>query len=744
MKEDYNLESKFKELLNNVAQKFPRVDRELLEKAFACANRVHFGQKRLSGEPYIFHPLEVAEILASLELDEITIASALLHDVLEETGDVKVIEEELSKDFPPDVLKLVQGVTNITKINKETIIVSSKLSSEERRAENLRKIMLAMAKDLRVIFIKLADRLHNMRTLSVMSPKKQKIKAQETLEIYAPLASRLGMWQIKSELEDLAFRYLYPEEYFRLADAVKDKLTGREWVIEEVKLHLGKALREANITAQIEGRKKHLYSIFSKMKKQNKTLDEIYDLIAIRVIVPTIKDCYGTLGIVHGLWLPIPERIKDFIATPKPNSYRALHTTIAGPGGEPLEVQIRTWDMHRIAEFGIAAHWQYKENSNIEKNFLKQITPFIKQLLDWQSDLQSAKEFIQNLKLDFLENQVLVFTPNREIIDLPAGSTPVDFAYRIHTEVGHRCAGVKVNGRIVPLNYTLHNGDIVEIITTRIPSGPRRDWLNFCKTSIAKQRIKQWLKKEKREENIQRGKDILEKELRKLHKFYREFSKKEVIENLISKYNYKSEEDFLADIGYGGINIKTICRELKEEFLKKIKKSFTTSTPISLLSEDTSSSRIRIRGEEGMMVRFARCCNPLPGEPIIGYITLGKGVSIHRKDCPNLKYFARNIERIIEDVTWIEKGEKRFPVQLLITGWDRAGLLADLMEQLKIKNISAHTANAIGNTNKRATIKIAFTVKNLAELSAIEKAFSKVKGVISIKRLGYNQGEVKV
>lgn len=620
------------DLLEQVQRYQPQGDLSIIEKAYNFAEKAHEGQSRISGEPYFIHPVAVASILARLELDIPTIAGGLLHDVVEDT---KITLVELEKEFGVEIAQLVDGVTKLSRIEFR--------SKEEQQVENLRKMFLAMAKDIRVVLIKLADRLHNMRTLKHQSAWKQREIAEETLEIFAPLAHRLGIFAIKWELEDLAFRYLEPEQYYHLVEGISMKRREREAYIDQVMNILKERLVEVGIKADIQGRPKHFYSIYKKMKEQGKELSEIYDLIAVRVIVESIKDCYGALGIVHTLWKPIPGRFKDYIAMPKPNMYQSLHTTVMGPQGEPFEIQIRTFEMHRTAEFGIAAHWKYKEGGKGGSKDFDQRLAWLRQILEWQTELRDAREFMETLKIDVFSDVVFVFTPKGDVFELPAGSVPIDFAYRIHSDVGHRCIGSKVNGRIVPLDYTLKNGDIVEILTSKQANGPSRDWLKLVKTSQAKNRIRQWFRKEKREENIARGKEILEKELKKQGLEPGELFKSDRILEVSKRFNFNNPDEFFATLGDGALSPIQVIARVKDDIYKGKKlpdESILTELPAEKKSTGygKASQGIRVRGVDDVLIRLSRCCNPLPGDPIVGYVTRGRGVSVHRADCPNVTY----------------------------------------------------------------------------------------------------------
>ena len=611
----------------------------LVRKAYEFAAKKHADQKRRSGEPYIIHPTQVANILARMKMDEETLAAAFLHDVVEDTDTTL---QQLKEMFGTKVAMLVDGVTKLGKIEY--------ISKEERQIENYRKMFLAMAQDIRVVIIKLADRLHNMRTMKYMPVHKQHSISKETLEIYAPLANRLGIYTIKWELEDMAFRYQDPELYYNLVEQVKTKRKEREAMINDAMETLRQELDRVNIKCEIQGRPKNFYSIYKKMMRDHKELNEIYDLLAIRVLVDTVKDCYGTLGIVHGLWRPIPGRFKDYVAVPKSNMYQSLHTTVAFTNGQPLEIQIRTFEMHRISEYGIAAHWRYKESggSNVatgsDKTYAEKLS-WLRQLLEWHNDMSDSKDFVNTVKMDVFADEVFVFTPRGDVIDLPVGSVPIDFAYRIHTDVGNRCIGAKVNGRIVPLDYKLSNGDIVEVITSKQASGPSRDWINIAGSSDTRNKIKSWFKKERKEENIERGRDMLEKECKRLGYNHKEFASQDKLKTVAEKLRLPDVDGLLlASLGYGGTTLTAIMSRLVDIYKQEQQKQLQSKKDLSQLlaelkprtSKAKSSHGILVKGEDGIMVKLARCCNPVPGDPVIGYITRGSGISVHRTDCPNV------------------------------------------------------------------------------------------------------------
>ena len=699
----------------------------VLEKAFATAVKAHDGQHRISGEDYIHHPLGVARILADLQIDADSIAAALLHDVVEDTT---ITLEQLEKEFGKEIAILVDGVTKLSRIEYK--------SKEEQQMENYRKMFLAMAKDIRVVLIKLADRLHNMRTLKPMAPEKQKRIARETLEIFAPLANRLGISNIKWELEDLSFRYLEPERYYELVDQVRQKRQEREAIIAEAMLVLRDKLQEVEIHAEIDGRPKHFYSIYKKMQKDRKELSEIYALSAVRILVDSVKDCYGALGIVHTLWKPIPNRFKDFIAVPKSNMYQSLHTTVIGTQGQPLEIQIRTYEMHRIAEVGIAAHWKYKEGTKGPNKGFDQKLSWMRQLLEWHQDLRDPHEFVESVKLDVFADEVFVFTPKGDVIDLPAGSVPLDFAYRVHTDVGHRCVGARVNGRMVPLETKLSNGDIVEVITSK-QGTPSRDWLNIVASPETRNKIRNWFKKEKRDENIVKGREALEKDSKRLGYEWKELAKVGRLDEISRRMNFTNEEDLYASLGYGGITVHAIMLKLIEQYKKEQK--LTAPPDMSQVlaelkpkrSKSKGSHGILVKGEGGLMVRLARCCNPVPGDVIVGYITRGRGVSVHRVDCPNISAEPDEYERMIE-VEWDTSTDDLYKVTIEITAMDRPGMLTDIMMVLSEHKINASTVNAKTFKDKRATISLCIDTRNTNQLENIMAKMKRVRDVYAVHR----------
>lgn len=707
---------------------------ELVRKAYAFAYNAHAGQLRVSGEEYIIHPLGVAQILADLKIDAVTISASLLHDVVEDTGYSLV---ELEKHFSKEIAFLVDGVTKLNRIEYK--------SKEEQQLENYRKMFLAMAKDIRVILIKLADRLHNMRTLKHMPEAKQRKIAGETLEIFAPLAHRLGISNIKWELEDLALRYLEPEKYYELVERVKQKRKERQQLIDESIQILTERLSSFGITADIQGRPKHFYSIYKKMLKGNKDLSEIYDLSAIRILVDSVKDCYGALGIVHTLWKPLPGRFKDYVAMPKSNMYQSLHTTVIGTQGQPLEIQIRTWAMHQVSEYGIAAHWRYKEGGKGADKEFDQKLSWLRQLLEWQQELRDPREFMEALTLDVFSDEVFVFTPKGDVIDLPAGSIPIDFAYRIHTDVGHRCVGAKINGKIVPLEYKLVNGDIVEIITSKQNNGPSRDWLNIVGSSDTRNKIRQWYKKEKREENVAKGRELLEKESKKLGYDWKELSKGDRLIEVAKRLNILSEDDLLAALGFGGVTIHGVMTKLIELHKKELRS--TTPPDISQIlaglkprnTKRKSSHGVLVEGEAGLMVRLARCCNPIPGDGIVGYITRGRGVSVHRADCPNILNQPDEYERMIE-VNWDIHTDNIYKVTIEVTCSDRAGILSELMMIPSESKTNISSVNTRTNKNKTVTIILTLDISNSSQVETIMTKLRRVKEVYSVYRSIPNTG----
>jgi GTP pyrophosphokinase len=700
---------------------------EQVQQAYAFAARAHQGQTRCSGEPYVTHPLATALILADLRLDCAAIVAALLHDVPEDTG---VPLSEIQTRFGDEVARLVDGVTKLSRIHWRSREETGRGPSSDEAAlwaENVRKMFLAMAEDIRVILIKLADRLHNMRTLQHLPPERQRRVAQETLEIYAPLASRLGIWQIKWELEDLAFRYLEPEKYREIARLLATRRVTRERYIAQAIAILDAELKRAGIQAEISGRPKHIYSIYQKMQRRGVDFNQVYDLLAIRVLVNTVQDCYSALGVVHALWHPIPGQFDDYIAMPKQSLYQSLHTTVIGPEGKPLEVQIRTHEMHRIAEYGVAAHWRYKEGGKRDVKFEQKIA-WLRQLLDWHKEMaSSAREFVESLKTDIFQDQVYVFTPRGEIRELPAGATPIDFAYRIHTEVGHRCIGAKVNGRLVSLDYQLKNGDIVEIITAKGPKGPSRDWLNpslgYVKTAHAREKIRQWFKRQQREENIARGRELLEKELARLG------IDQVKLEDLAAQHRFEKVDDFLAALGTGELSPQSVALRLVAPH--SVETAPGTHPPTATVSGDGTG--IQVMGVGGLFTRLAKCCHPVPGERIVGYITRGRGITVHREDCPNILAGVEK-ERLVP-VDW-GRTQQVYPVTIRIEAWDRDGLLRDVAAVVAEDRINMTAVSAVTHPDRRATIRATLEIPALDTLSRLMAKLESIRSVIRVARDG--------
>ncbi|MDO4922233.1 MAG: bifunctional (p)ppGpp synthetase/guanosine-3',5'-bis(diphosphate) 3'-pyrophosphohydrolase [Phascolarctobacterium sp.] len=706
-----------------------------VRRAYELAADAHKTQVRKSGEPYIIHPIGVVGILVGLQMDETTLAAAFLHDVVEDTD---YTLDDLKERFGAVVANLVDGVTKLGKIEY--------ISKEDRQIENYRKMFLAMARDIRVVLIKLADRLHNMRTMKYMPVHKQQSISRETLEIYTPLAHRLGIYTIKWELEDLAFRYMEPEIYYDLMEQVKIKRREREAMINDAMETLKKALEKAGIRCEIQGRPKNFYSIHKKMLRDHKQLSEIYDLLAIRVLVDTVTDCYGTLGIVHSMWKPIPGRFKDYVAVPKSNMYQSLHTTVLSSGGQPLEIQIRTFEMHRISEYGIAAHWRYKESGGSkpaaggDKGFDAKLS-WLRQLLEWHNDMNDSRDFVNTVKMDIFADEVFVFTPRGDVIDLPVGSVPIDFAYRIHTDVGNRCVGAKVNGRIVPLDYQLKNGDIVEVITSKQSSGPSRDWINIVGSSDTRNKIKNWFKKERREENIVKGREMLEREVKRLGYDIKVMTTPEKLRAVGNKLRIDTDENLLATLGYGGVTLNTVMSKLVELY-KKEQKLETTKDLAQVLAElkprkskAKSSHGILVKGEEGIMVKLARCCNPIPGDPVIGYITRGSGISVHRADCPNVLSNNPDEQRRLIEVSWDVGIDDVYKVNIMITSQDRPGMMSDIMNitseaKLNIFSLSCHT-----DKNKTATTHMGLDITSLEQLEYVMNRIRRMKGVYNVERV---------
>ncbi len=722
----------FSVLVEKVKKYDPNSNIELLEKAYDVSKAAHEGQQRNSGEPYIIHPVEVAVILAEMELDCTALVAALLHDTIEDTT---CTYDEIKAQFGVEVADLVDGVTKLTKLGKLPFT-----SKEEQQMENLRKMFVAMAKDIRVIMIKLADRLHNMRTLKYMNEGKQIEKARETLEIYAPLAHRLGISKIKWELEDICLRYLDPKGYYDLVEKIAFKRKQREAYIEGILQTLREKTNDLGIeNAQIDGRPKHFYSIYRKMVKQNKTLDQIYDLFAFRVIVNSVKDCYAILGLVHELYKPMPGRFKDYIAIPKPNMYQSLHTTLIGPEGQPFEVQIRTWDMHRVAEVGIAAHWKYKEGGGNPKEADNKFA-WLRQLLEWQKDARDESEFMETLKVDLFTDEVFIFTPKGDVVSLPFESTPVDFAYSIHSAIGNKMIGAKANGKMVPIDYKLKNGDIIDILTSSTIHGPSRDWLKIVKSSQAKNKINQWFKKEKREENILRGKEMVERELKKQGFAFNQLFRAEWIELVLRKYNFSTLEDLYAGIGYGAITTNKVITKLKEEFKKTLKPEEIEQILESIAQtrndkkkKNIPESGIVVKGIDNCLVRLSRCCNPVPGDEIIGYITRGRGVSVHRSDCINVSAGLEEEGRLI-DVKWYSTSDAAYKADITIMANDRTSLLLDVTNSIAELKIPIKAVNARTTREQITLINLTLEITNTEQLEKIIKKLRKIDSVFDVTR----------
>ncbi|TMD14845.1 MAG: bifunctional (p)ppGpp synthetase/guanosine-3',5'-bis(diphosphate) 3'-pyrophosphohydrolase [Chloroflexi bacterium] len=710
----------FADLLTRVSY-LPPKDVEFLSRAHEAAASAHHDQNRLSGEKFIEHPLSVAAILAELQLDRDTLAAAILHDTVEDTH---LTVQDLERSFGPTVGKLVAGVTKLDKISFR--------SQEQAQAENVRKMLVAMAEDVRVVLMKLADRLHNMRTVDFLPEARRKAMAQETLDIYGPLAHRLGMWTIKWELEDLSFAQLHPDEYADIVKRIARKRREREASVNDIKEILERELAAVGIRAETSGRPKHVYSIANKMAL-GKDFDEIYDLSAIRVLTDSIKDCYGALGIIHSLWKPIPGRFKDYIAMPKSNGYQSLHTTVVSQTGEPMEIQIRTHEMHRTAEWGVAAHWAYKEGVTREDKKMDQRFSWLRQLMEWQKEVLDAETFVDAVKVDVFRDEVFVFTPRGDVLALPSGATAVDFAYRIHTEVGHRCIGAKANSRMVPLDYQLQNGDILEILTSKAPHGPSRDWLSFVKTAGAAQKIRVWFKKERREENVAKGKEQLDKEFRRMQQRPLASLGDERVLELAHDFRFQELNDFFAAVGYGDVSPHAVL-------LKYIAATQPeTPTPgefplIPLVPQFKPTGEVRVKGERGVLTQIARCCKPVPGDLITGYITRGKGISIHRTSCKNVTNVINQERRV--DVEWDTGGRQLYPVAIKIEAWDRTGLLRDIATVIAENKINLTGADVQVYDDKTAVISTTVEISSLTQLSRLMERLETVKDVHTVAREG--------
>ena len=729
----------YKELINSVLKYHPSTDISMIEKAYKVASEAHEGQKRKSGEPYIIHPLCVAIILADLELDKETIVAGLLHDAVEDTW---MTYEEVEKEFGSEVALLVDGVTKLGQL-------SYSADKVEVQAENLRKMFLAMAKDIRVILIKLADRLHNMRTLQYMRPEKQQEKARETMDIYAPIAMRLGISKIKVELDDLSLKYLKPDVYYDLVHKVALRKSEREQFIGAIVKEVKKHMDDANIKAQVDGRVKHFFSIYKKMVNQDKTIDQIYDLFAVRILVDTVKDCYAALGVIHEMYKPIPGRFKDYIAMPKPNMYQSLHTTLIGPNGQPFEIQIRTYEMHRTAEYGIAAHWKYKESSDgkapVGKSEEEKLN-WLRQILEWQRDMSDNKEFMSLLKndLDLFADSVYCFTPQGDVKTLPSGSTPVDFAYSVHSAVGNKMVGARVNGKLVPIEYEIKNGDRIEIITSQNSQGPSRDWLKLVKSTQAKNKINQWFKKELKEDNILKGKEMLAQYARAKGFKIANYTKTQYLEAVLRKYGFRDWDSVLAAIGHGGLKEGQVFNKLVEAYDKENKKNLTDEQVLEAASETQeklhiakSKSGIVVKGIHDVAVRFSKCCNPIPGDEIVGFVTRGRGITIHRTDCVNVLNMSETDRTRLIEAEWQQpdtKEKEKYMAEIQVYANNRTGLLVDLSKIFTERKIDLRSINSRTSKQEKATISMSFEIGSKEELRSLIEKIRQVESVIDVER----------
>ncbi|MGH7902502.1 MAG: RelA/SpoT family protein [Candidatus Dormibacteraceae bacterium] len=703
--------------LLRISEHLGPAERELVSRAYDRAAIAHHGQRRLSGEEYVNHPLEVAGILADLNLDGATIVAALLHDTVEDTA---LTSPEVAEEFGPDVARLVEGVTKLGRISIR--------NEQQHQAENIRKMLLAMADDIRVVLIKLADRLHNMRTLEPLPEAKRRKISRETLDIYAPLAHRLGIWQLKWELEDLAFQNLEPDAYQEVVGRINRRREDRETTVSDLREILGRELEKIGIDAEISGRPKHMYSIHQKMFRARKDFSEIYDLLAMRVLVASVKDCYGVLGVVHSLWKPMPGRFKDYIAMPKSNGYQSLHTTVISQGGEPMEIQIRTEEMHRVAEYGVAAHWTYKESDGEGLARFDEKFSWLRLLMEWQKEVLDAESFVDAVKVDIFQDEVFVFSPKGDVLNLPAGSTPVDFAYRIHTEVGHRCIGAKVNGRMVSLEYELKNGEIVEILNSKGPHGPSRDWLGFVKSASARERIRKWFKSQRREENITKGRDMLDKELRRMHRTSLSALRDGKLEEMAAAYKYATGDDFLAAIGYGDVSPHSVVMRMAlapgdgGDELRSI----------PLIPQGEPAARVLVRGVSGLYTKMASCCQPVPGDAIVGYTTRGRGVTVHRADCVNALN-PQDQARIVP-VDWDADGIHLYPVGIKIEAWDRTGLLRDIATVVAENKVNMSACEVHVYDDKSAVVSCTVEIDSLSQLSRLMEKMEQVRDVTTVAR----------
>ena len=729
----------YKELISSVLKYHPSTDISMIEKAYKVASEAHEGQKRKSGEPYIIHPLCVAIILADLELDKETIVAGLLHDAVEDTW---MTYEEVEKEFGSEVALLVDGVTKLGQL-------SYSADKVEVQAENLRKMFLAMAKDIRVILIKLADRLHNMRTLQYMRPEKQQEKARETMDIYAPIAMRLGISKIKVELDDLSLKYLKPDVYYDLVEKVALRKSEREAFVGAIVKEVKKHMEDANIKAQVDGRVKHFFSIYKKMVNQDKTIDQIYDLFAVRILVDTVKDCYAALGVIHEMYKPIPGRFKDYIAMPKPNMYQSLHTTLIGPNGQPFEIQIRTFEMHKTAEYGIAAHWKYKESSDgkapVGKSEEEKLN-WLRQILEWQRDMSDNKEFMSLLKndLDLFADSVYCFTPQGDVKTLPSGSTPVDFAYSVHSAVGNKMVGARVNGKLVPIEYEIKNGDRIEIITSQNSQGPSRDWLKLVKSTQAKNKINQWFKKELKEDNILKGKEMLAQYARAKGFKIVNYTKSQYLDAVLRKYGFRDWDSVLAAIGHGGLKEGQVFNKLVEAYDKENKKALTDEQVLEAAAETQeklhitkSKSGIVVKGIHDVAVRFSKCCNPIPGDEIVGFVTRGRGITIHRTDCVNVLNMSEMDRTRLIEAEWQQPDNKvseKYMAEIQVYANNRTGLLVDISKIFTERKIDMRSINSRTNKQEKATISMSFEIGSKEELRSLIEKIRQVESVLDVER----------
>ncbi len=725
------------EFLEKILSINSKYDTELIGKAFDTAQRLHEGQLRKSGEPYFIHPINVAYILAEMGMDEATIIGGLLHDVVEDTDYTR---EQLVADFNEEIALLVDGVTKLGTIKFE--------SKEEIQAENFRKMFLAMSKDIRVLIIKLADRLHNMRTMGFMKPEKIVEKCNETLDIYAPLASRLGIFKVKFELEDLALKYLHPEEFNDLKQKVNKRKEEREATINTVIGEIKDALDDMSLHYDIYGRAKHYYSIYKKMKLQHKQIDEIFDLIAVRIIVDNVKDCYAVLGIVHTMWKPIPGRFKDYIAMPKPNMYQSLHTTVIGDNGEPFEIQIRTYEMHQVAEYGIAAHWKYKEGDTSGKSSNDDIKlAWLRQSLEWQQDINDPKDFLETMKMDLFASQVFVFTPKGDVIELPAGSTPLDFAFKIHSAIGCKCVGAKVNGKMVTIDYTLQNGDIVEIVTSANSAGPSVDWLKIAKSSNARNKIRSWLKKENKSDNIEKGKELIDKYIRKKGMDPALCAKSAFLNRAFKAMNFASADEAYQQLSNGGTLVSKFCNLLFGYYSEETKTEVKTNDEvideikaaearkIKQQRRNQDSPGIIVKGADNLMIKLAKCCNPVPGDEIIGFITKGRGISVHRCDCSNITSLPEEEKARFIEVEWEDlKVGKSYNADICIVGNDRKGMLSDISRVCEDMDIHLSGVNAKSGKDGSLTMTITLSISSTQEMQKVLRNLRNIEGVLHVYR----------